>query len=118
MSLNNNQTQVLDTLIQIMDYHNTSIDGKIYPEAVFSAFVSKYLFFNDAGDVTGYVNAKDGLSTSNFEETVFFNHVCSYLRGQDNKTYIIDNQIRLLFKMLSIPFVFNHFDPRIYSYAS
>lgn len=117
MSLSEKQSRVLDTLIEVTGYTNNSIDGSIYPEAVFTHFTDKYLFFNAEGDVTGYISHKDGLSCNQFEQTKFFNDICAFLRGKKNKTYIIDMNIKPMLKMLAIPYTFNHFDPRIYDYS-
>ena len=114
--VNDKQLQVLEILSEIMNFHQSSIDGEIKPELVFQAFVSKYIFIND-GNPEGYKDS-DGLATKEFEKTLFFNHICAYLRGKTEKSYVIDNQISLMFQVLSISYKFNHFDPRIYNYVN
>jgi hypothetical protein len=116
-NLSDKQEQVLNILMEIIGYSNTSIDGNLYPEHVFTFFVNKYLFFNSQGDASGYVSFLTRESTNKFEETIFFNDICSYLRQKPNKTYIIDVHLKQMLKMLAIPYTFNHFDPRIYDYS-
>ncbi len=115
-TLSDKQRVVLDTLVDIINYHHNSVDGSIKPEDVFQTFVKKYIYISDGG-AKGYRDA-DGQPTKDFEKTLFFAHVCSWLKNKSDKSYIIDNQLVVLFKVLSIPYQFNHFDPRIYNYVS
>jgi hypothetical protein len=115
-SVNDKQKQFLVTLTEIMNYHQSSIDGDLVPEIVFQAFVSKYIFIED-GNPKGYKDG-DGKATKEFEKTLFFQHICAYLRNKSDKSYVIDNQITLMFQVLSISYKFNHFDPRIYNYVN
>jgi hypothetical protein len=117
MQLTSKQLHVIGTLIDIINYHNTSIDGVLYPEEVFKFFVDKYLHFDEEGYINGYIKASDGTATKNFEQTRFFEHVCAYLRSRDNKTYLIDIELKPVLAVLAISYEFNHFDPRIYSYV-
>jgi hypothetical protein len=112
--INDKQQQVLDTLMNIMNYYQNSIDGVVKPEEVFESFVKKYIFI-DNGSAKGYKDS-EGNPTKDFEKTLFFTHICSYLRNKNDKSYLIDNQISTMFQVLSIPYKFNHFDPRIYNF--
>lgn len=120
MNKNQNLTQkqqlVLETLVDIITYHHNSIDGAIQPEDVFQTFVKKYIYINEQG-AKGYKDFT-GEPTKDFEKTLFFSHICSWLKTKSDKSYLIDNQLTVLFKVLSIPYKFNHFDPRIYNYVN
>jgi hypothetical protein len=112
--INDKQQQVLDILMDIMNYHKNSIDGLVEPEEVFESFVKKYIFIEE-GSAKGYKDP-ESLLTKDFEKTLFFSHICSFLRNKNDKSYLIDNQISTMLQVLSIPYKFNHFDPRIYNY--
>ncbi|MGL4759033.1 MAG: hypothetical protein ACRCXZ_06860 [Patescibacteria group bacterium] len=114
--LSDKQQVVLDTLSDIINYHHNAFDGDINPEDVFQTFVKKYIYINESG-AKGYVDLQ-GDPTKDFEKTLFFNHVCAWLKSKTDKSFLIDNQLAILFKVLSIPYNFNHFDPRIYNYVS
>ncbi len=113
--VNDKQLQVLAILTDIMNYHQSSIDGEVQAEAVFQAFVNKYIFTTD-GNPEGYKDS-EGKATKEFEKTLFFQHICAYLRTETDKSFVIDNKISLMFQVLSISYKFNHFDPRIYNYV-
>lgn len=113
--LNPKQEMVINTLIEVSNFQFNSLNDLINPEDVFSYFVSKYIFVDTSNNPTGYKD-NNGNSTNEFEKTLFFQHICAYLRQKKDKSYIIDNQVDPMFKVLSIPYKINHFDPRIYNY--
>jgi hypothetical protein len=114
--MNEKQKLFLEILAEITNFHQSTLDGELKPEIVLSSFVSKYIFTNN-GNPEGYKDS-DGKATKEFEKTLFFQHICAYLRTKTDKSFVIDNQISLMFQVLSISYKFNHFDPRIYNYVN
>lgn len=110
--LSDNQKKVIDLLINITGYKSSKSTQKI--EEIFDFFVDKYLFIDGQAVITGY-NDINHNKTNDFEQTFFFNDICVYLRSKEDKSYIIDNEITKLLKVLAVPYKINHFDPRIYS---
>jgi hypothetical protein len=115
--LNQKQEEILQTLTEITNYHHNTLSSHINPEDVFKHFVNTYIYIDKDSKPIGYKDI-NGASVNDFEKTLFFNHVCAYLRNKTDKSYIIDQRITPCFMMLSIPYRINHFDPRIYNYIS
>lgn len=131
MELNTKQAVLAKALVDMIDYRNLTPlsamaerGSKAYPttvaglDEVLEFFVNKYISFDEKGEPIGYISSREFSPTNTFEETLLFNHICYFLRSKEDKSYIIDNIIQPLFKTLSIPYNFNHFDPRIYDYTN
>ena len=111
-SLSDSQKKVIELLVSITAYKSNNNNPKV--EEIFDFFVDKYLFIDDQAVITGY-NDLNHNKTNDFEQTFFFNDICIYLRSKEEKSFIIDNEITKLLKVLAVPYKINHFDPRIYS---